>query len=316
MKKIILITLILCLCLSLAACGGTAEETPAQEEQTAAETVPQTEKTDVVSYTNGGLILNVPAEYDGLVQVTTPEAAEDGTLFSVSELASLEWGEKQHPGEDWGDGWLFGIGRIDEDALHEMLCYDMSGAIPFAEDGAGSYYVYYHPTDVRFVRESYDIDPDSADWQQWGALNEWAWTMQDTFAADNGLTLCSFTNTAADMCLAQVAYMDEPYTLTALDYGTLTAENVDVSVYPDRLLDGVTFEMVESSRRPDGEYIILELPQTGERLEFFLAEGNYVRENYDGEETLYQAFYSDSDTDTAMVARAWYDALAEAAGMI
>ena len=316
MKKQILITLTLCLCLGLAACGGTGEEAAVQEEQTAAETGLRTEADGVVSYTNGGLTLNIPAEFDSLVQVTTPEGNEDGTLFSVSELASLEWGEKQHPGEDWGDGWLFGIGRIDEDAFHEMLCYDMSGAIPFAEDGNGSYYVFYHPTDVRFVRESYDIDSDSADWQQWSALNEWAWTVQDTFAADNGLTLCSFTNTAVDMCLAQVAYMDEPYTLTALDYGTLTDEDADVSAYPDRLLDGVTFEMVESGLRPDGEYIILELPQTGECLEFFLAEGNYVREVYDGEETLYQASYFDSETDTAMVAREWYDALAEAAGIL
>ena len=317
--KYLTLFLTIMMAVALAACGGTADTAPVQEEQTEAEPQEESgleaETADVVSYTNDGLILNIPAEYDSLVQVTTTDENGDGTCFSVSELASLEWGEKLHPGEDWGDGWLFGIGRIDEDALHEMLCYDMSGAIPFASDENGSYFVFYHPTDVRFVRESYDIDPDNPDWEQWGELNEWAWTMQDTFAADNSLTLCRFTNTSADMCLAQVAYMDEPYTLTALDYGTLTPDGLDVSFFPDMLLDGVTFEMVDNSQRPDGEYIILELPQTGEQLEFFLADGNYVREVYDGEETLYQASYSDGGTDTAMVARQWYDTLAEAAGM-
>lgn len=318
-KRILPLLLALLMIMALAACGGTEETAPVQEEPTDAE--PQEasgtpeEANDVVSYTNDGLILNVPAEYDSLVQVTTSDENRDSTLFSVSELASMEWGEKLHPGEDWGDGWLFGIGRIDEDALHEMLCYDMSGAIPFASDENGSYYVFYHPTDVRFVRESYDIDPNDPDWEQWGQLTEWAWTMQDTFAEDNGLTLRSFTNTAADMCLAQVAYMSEPYTLTALDYGTLSPDGLDASVYPDRLLDGVTFQMADNSQRPDGEYIILDLPQTGEQLEFFLADGNYVREVYDGEETLYQATYSNGSTDTAMVARQWYDTLAEAAGM-
>ena len=309
--KTLTLLLALLMTATLAACGGAEETAPVQEEAPGL----SAETNDTVSYSNGGLTLNIPAEYDSLVQVTTPDANEDGVLFSVSELASLEWGEKQHPGEDWGDGWLFGIGRIDENALHEMLCYDMSGAIPFASDDDGNYYVFNHPTDVRFVRESYDIDPDSADWQQWGELNDWAWTMQEAFTSDNGLTPCSFTNTDVDMCLAQVAYMDEPYILTGLDYGTLTPDGVDDTAYPDRMLDGVSFQMVESNQRPDGEYIILELPQTGERLDFFLADGNYVREVYDGEETLYQATYSNGSDGAviAAAARQWYDALAEAA---
>lgn len=303
------------LALTLAGCGGAGseepapEETPAAESQTAEETAGET-----VTYINGGATLSVPAEYDPLVIVETPEKDPDGTLFTVTELASREYGEKQHPGEDWGDGWLFSIGRVDENALHEIECYDMSGVYPFAVAGDGSCYVFYSPTDVRFVRESYDIDSESEDWAQWTALNEWAWTVQEGFMADNeGLTPYSRTNTAVDIVLSQLAYTDnEPYTLTYLSFGTLEPGGVDKTPYLSRLLEGVTFEMVDSSETPDGEYVVLELPQSGEQLDFFLSDGNYVREVYDGNEALYRATYSDGVTEAAQIVSDWYEALAEA----
>ena len=311
--KTIPLLLALLLGLALAACGGTGETggSGAPEEESASELSGGT----VTYAAEGGLILTVPAEYDQLVRVTVPEDSQDGTLFTVSELASLQWGEKLHPGEDWGDGWLFGIGQVGEQTLHEMLCYDMSGAIPFATDGDGTYYVFYHPTDVRLVRESYDVDPDSPDFKQWSDLNQWAWTMQETFTMDNGLTYCTLTNTSVDMTLAQVAYMDEPYTLTALDYGALSSDQVDRMTYLEPLMEEVSFQMAESAQQPDGEYISLELPQEGERLDFFLTDGNLVREVYDGEETFYRATYAQSDTEAAQVVRDWYHALAEAEGM-
>ena len=295
--------------LALAACGGTVDA-PVQTD-----TPPAEEAADVVTYQNSGLALSVPAEYDGLLEVLTPENSEDGTLFTVSELASLEYGQKLHPGEDWGDGWLFGIRRIDVDTLHEMLCYDMSGAVPFAEDENGSYYVFCHPTDVRLVRESYDIDPDSEDMKQWAALNEWAWEIQGPFAVENGLTLCSFTNTSVDMVLNQLAYLgEEPYTLGGAAFGALESGGVDKAPYLDRLLDGVSFTMTDSEDIPDGEFIVLDLPQAGEELDFFLADdGNLVREIYDGEVTLYRASYEDGQTSAAQVMNDWYEALADAA---
>ena len=310
MKKTVLtLTLALAAALGLAACGGTADA-PSSEN-----TPPAEEAADVVTYDNNGLTLSVPAGYDGLVEVKTPEGSEDGTLFTVSEKASLEAGEKLHPGEDWGDGWLFGIGRIDKDSLHEMLCYDMSGAVPFASDDNGSYYVFYHPTDVRFVRESYDIDPDSEDWKQWAALNQWAWKIQGPFASENGLTLEGFTNTSVDMALNQLAYLgQEPYTLGGAAYGTLESGGAEKGPYLDQLLEGVTFTMTESEEVPDGEYIILDLPQAGEELDFFLADdGNLVREIYDGEVTLYRASYQDGQTSAAEIMSDWYEALADAA---
>lgn len=305
------LTLILALAavLSLSACGGMSDAQAPQEKAI------NQGATDAVAYDNNGVTLSVPAEYDVLVEVKTPESSKDGTLFTVSEKASLEAGEKLHPGEDWGDGWLFGIQRIDEDALHEMLCYDMSGAIPFASDESGSYFVFCHPTDVRFVRESYDIDPESEDFKQWSALNEWAWEIQGPFAAENGLSLCGFTNTSVDMLLNQLAYLgEEPYTLGGAAYGALESDGLDKAPYLDQLLDGVSFTMTDSEQIPDGEYIILDLPQAGEELDFFLADdGNLIREIYDGEVTLYHASYEDGRTSAAQVMNTWYEALADAA---
>ena len=297
--------------LTLSACGGTSDAPAPEETRSAGEAV------DLVTYENDGLTLSVPTEYDGLLEVKTPEDSQEGTLFSVSELASLEAGQKLHPGEDWGDGWLFGIQRIDEDALHEMLCYDMSGAVPFAGDESGNYYVFCHPTDVRFVRESYDIDPESEDFRQWSALNEWAWEIQGPFASENGLMLCSFSNTSVDMVLNQLAYLgEEPYTLGGAAYGTLEPGRVDKDPYLDQLLDGVSFTMADSEEVPDGEYIILDLPQAGEELDFFLADdGNLVRELYDGEVTLYRATYEDGQTSAAQVMNEWYEALADTAAV-
>ena len=309
MKKngFVLVVALACV-LALSACGGTSDA-PAPEE-----TRSTVEAADVVTYENDGLMLSVPAEYDGLLKVDTPEDSEDGTLFSVSELASLKAGQKLYPGEDWGAGRLFDIGMVDEDTLHEMLCYDMSGAVPFARDESGDIYVFYHPTDVRFVRENY-VAPDSEDMKQWSALNEWAWEIQGPFASENGLMLCSFSNTSVDMVLNQLAYLgEEPYTLGGAAYGTLEPGRVDKDPYLDQLLDGVSFTMADSEEVPDGEYIVLDLPQAGEELDFFLADdGNLVRELYDGEVTLYRATYEDGQTSAAQVMNEWYEALADTA---
>ena len=110
-------------------------------------------------------------------------------------------------GTDEGAGWLFSVNRISADAFHEAVCYDMSGEEVFARDGDGNYYMYCHPTDVRFVRESYeDIDEDMA---QWTMLNQWAAAVPDNFLLENpGLTPEKHGNTDLDMYLARAAYLD------------------------------------------------------------------------------------------------------------
>ena len=106
-------------------------------------------------YTNGDRKLLIPLEYNELLRTETPENDENGILFTVSELASIEAAKAQNTEFD-GAGWLFSIGMISEIQLYDMLCNDMSGADVFARGSDGIYYVYYHPTDVRMVRENYD----------------------------------------------------------------------------------------------------------------------------------------------------------------
>ena len=295
------------LAFALCACGGTGSG----KEVGNAAGAPSEETT---IYTNGGMILSVPVEYDELLVVETQKESEDGTLFTVSEKESVQWGERQHPGEDWGDGWLFGIRKIGEKELHEMLCYDMPGEVPFAKDGKENYYVFSHPTDVRLVRESYDFDSESEDVKQWTALNEWAWKVPKSVLTDNaGLTSYTVTNTPVDVCLYRLAYLeDEFYMIGTPQYGSLSPNGVNKMPYVKKLLDGVTYKLVDSSETPDGEFVVLHLPDSGERLDFFFADGNYVREIHDEVETLYRASYSNKDFSAAQVMQDWYDALAKA----
>ena len=70
-------------------------------------------------------------------------------------------------------------------------------------------------------------------------------------------------------------------------------------------------EPVDLSEAPDGEYVVLSLPDEDLRFDFFLSEGkeNLIREVHGDEEiALYQASFAD-DTRAAAVMRDWYDAL-------
>ena len=92
---------------------------------------------------NDGLRLRVPLVYDKLL-VASPGEAHKGQLFSLTEKASLDAGLKENAAYT-GMGWLFGIGRVTEAELHEMLCGDMSGRELFAKDGVEleKYKVYF-----------------------------------------------------------------------------------------------------------------------------------------------------------------------------
>ena len=84
---------------------------------------------------------------------------------------------------------LFLVAFVNVDLFANVIKQDYNVVeVFFAEGADGSHYVYYHPTDVRFVRENYDnIEEQMKDWTM---LNEWAWgEVRDTFVADNaGLT--------------------------------------------------------------------------------------------------------------------------------
>ena len=265
---------------------------------------------------NDGYRLNVPKNISELLQIATPEQAEDGTLFSVSEQASIDAAKAKGYEEDSGMGWLFSILRVSEEEAHRRLCGDMSGAQIFATDAEKNYYLFCTPTDVRYDRET--IEQMVADQDQWTALNEWAWTVPESFASDNGLTPVRYGNTLVDIYLNRAAYMDGVnYTLSTTAFGPLTpVESVDAKAYLGKLLDGLKVEYVETEA-PSGEYVVLDFPDDGERFDFFGADGSLVRRVMDGVPgELYRLTCADGETNAHDLMEEWYFALAAAHGLI
>ena len=265
-------------------------------------------------YENDGVKLLIPLEYDDLLITEMPQAEGEGKLFSVSEKASVE--AAKAAGMDYdGAGWLFGIERIDEAALQDLLCYtDLSGTEVFAKDAEGRYYVYCHPTDVRYVRAS--SEAMAADQEIWTALNEWAWTtVRETFLRENpDLSPETRGSTALDLSLARIAYMPGMrYSLSTTEFGPLepTAGVFDAAPYLEKLMTNVRYELSDLAETPDGEYVVLSLPDEELRFDFFLAEGkeNFIREvRGDQEIALYRAVFDD-DSKASAVLQDWYDAL-------
>ena len=314
MKRIALCLLCAVLVLSaiLSGCAKQAEtpaqEAPAQEApaQTPAQDEPEAENAPAVSpvteedaagmpdifsepagsgsiYVSDGLKLAVPDEYSGLVQVAmgTPLFGSDN-LFSVRETASTEAAEKAHPGEDWGEGALFGIGRMTEDEVHELMCTYLNNERVFARDAENNYYVIFRPSDVRFYRENMENLQDSPDVEQWTRLNEWAAGVTDSFIELNGLEAWNYRGTSTELMLSHIAYKNDLFfMLNSLDYGELYPEKPEPSAgFAAQLLENVDFEYCgDEVEAPDGEYFVIDFPNDGTRLDIFKG-GDYIREDY------------------------------------
>ena len=267
-----------------------------------------------ILYENDGMKLMVPLEFDALVETALPEADPSGMLFSVSEIASMEAAKKLGYDSD-GAGWLFGIGRVDEAKKQEMLCYDMSGAEIFAHDDAGSTYVLYHPTDVRYVRE--DNEAMARDQELWSLLTEWAGSkVCESFVQENGLTAEKHSNTSLDISLARIAYMpgvDYALGMTEAEPVVPAAGSFDAAPYLDKLMHGVQFEYTDGAAVPNSEYVTLTLPAEEVRYDFFLAADNQnlIRETRADYETFYRAVFEDGTATAAGVMQEWYQAVSE-----
>lgn len=261
-------------------------------------------------YENDGMHLSIQPKYNDLVTVTTPEKDKNGVLISVSETASVEAGDFE------GAGWLFDIGRVSGKKLHEMLCRDMSGVDVFAKDESGNYYVYYHPTDVRFARANMDGvgDDDNADWKQWAMLCEWAESVKDRFADQNGLEYANFGNSEVDMYVARAAWESGVnFTLSTTEFGPVSGVGTDGTPYAEFLLQGGFWEVEDEA--PDGEYVVLNFPDEKVRVDFFFAPGAYARIVSGDRETIYQAVWWDDNISYAEAMQGWYYAAAERAGV-
>ncbi|MBE7008122.1 MAG: hypothetical protein E7422_03105 [Ruminococcaceae bacterium] len=262
---------------------------------------------------NNGFRLVIPLEYNELLNVTPgTDGDENGVLFAVAEKASVEAAENQGLDGD-GYGELFAIGRISTDELNKRRCYDMSWQEVFAEDADGNCYMFYHPTDVRFYRET--TEQMTADQEQWTMLNGWAWEKAcASFIAENsGLTALSYGNSPLDMYLARAAYQHGThYTLGTPEFGEVEpGDGESTRTYVERLTRNATLTLADDSETPDGEYVALSFPDEDHRFDFFLAPGgeNYVRDTWDGGESqqLFKAVYADGTTKASEIVMEWYE---------
>ena len=326
------------LVLSLAACGnsgsaGTQESKPETEAGTEAEgsgeaasvdtgaqDETQQEQTQVtaeaVTYENAGKKITVPAELADKISVSTPEKSEDSVLFEAYETASVE-ADKALGNEGMGGGWLFSVCTRTEEEVHRILCSDASGEEVIGYDADGVYYVFYHPTDVRYVRESTEqMEKDQGDWEK---ACEWANSVRDSFAADNeGITAFSWGNTVVESYLARTCYDENAkYTVSTLEFGPLEPNGVDAEKYFKLLTTDAVYERVDETA-PDGEYAVLTFPDDDIRFDFFFAEGgeNYIRQVWNNEENeeLYKVTFTDSGKKASAIMQDWYNEIAAAAG--
>lgn len=264
-----------------------------------------------VTYARDGLDLIIPSEYEDLLLIsTTPK--QDDRLFSVSEKASVQAGKSVMENYD-GMGWLFDIGRVNRTKLENMLCYDMSGVEVFAKDSQDSYYVLYHPTDVRYMRENNEAMVRDA-WQ-WEMLTNWSYKeVCPDFILDNaGLKPIKYDNSVVGILLAQTAYRpDGFYSISSTKYRPVERGSFNSASYVERLICNAQYNRVEMEGTLDGDYITLNFPNEGVSLNFFL---NDKKENLvqvvhsDGRADLYKGQFDDTTILTSELMEAWLAAI-------
>ena len=276
------------------------------EEAAAPAATAKAEAGPVHFYESQGLKLKVPEAYDKLLLTeTTPD--QQGRFFAVTEKASVEAAQKEG-GEATGAGWIFSLGRLTEKELHEKLCGDMSGAELVAKDAEGGYYIYYHPTDVRYVRESNEAMV--RDQSQWTKLNAWGWDYaHGDFIKDNDLTPVTADNSNIGIYLANFIYgTPEAYTLAKDGEMPMLADGFSPLPYGEKLIYGATYRSARDTQMLKFKYYTLVLPREKVRLDFFTGKdgNNYVQEVHEGwANYLYRATYEDKDMKAVNVLAQW-----------
>jgi hypothetical protein len=170
---------------------------------------------------------------------------------------------------------------------------------------------------VRFERAT--VEEMQRDSEQWSMLCQWADGMKDAFLNANGLDNESYGNSELDMYIARAAWdKDSKATISYLEpYGEVSLAGVDGTAYADFLLHAYYWEDDDGQlTAPDGEYMVLNLPEEGVRIDFFFGDPTVARLTRDGTERLYQAmwWYDNSISYTEAV-HGWYYAAAEKAGL-
>ena len=322
------------LVLSMAACGtsgnsGTAKSddtAPAEaatqegaEETTPADEGAQQEAAakEAVVFENAGMKITLPAELADKISVETPEKDEDGAIFKAFETASVE-ADKAMGHENEGGGWLFAICTRTEEAVHEIMTGDSSGEDIIGHDENGVYYVYYHPTDVRYVRET--PEQMEKDQDQWTAAVEWANSVYDSFAQDNpGITKVTWGGTEVESCLARTCYQkDAKYEMGVSEDDMKAVSGTDAEKYFKLLTTDAKYERVDNMKAPEGEYVILSFPEDDVRFYFYTGEenANYIRHVWyeDQDEEFFKVTFADSSKNAGEIMQQWYAEVQKSAG--
>lgn len=267
-----------------------------------------------------GIKFEIPEDIRDLVTVQEDGLKED-EIVAVYETASVEAAEAM--GKEFaGAGWLFTICKVPEEKMKELRCGGMDGMIVFAED-EDIYYVYNHPTDVRYLRA--DNEEMEKDQDVWTSVNEWASGEVCPRILENNPKLDAewYTNTDLDMHLAQAAYRPgTKYELRSLEYGAdaLDPSSLKEDDFIEDLAEDYTYEIQDDVKAPDGEYCVLAFDEDGEevRFDFFTAQGSrdLIREvrtiGGEEQETFYRAIVKDADEDdtTTDIVEEWCAAIA------
>ncbi len=263
-----------------------------------------------------GVKFEIPADIKDLVIVET-ENLDENELVKVSEKASVEAAKAN--GEDTdGAGWLFSIGTVPEADMIDARCNGACDGQDFFAEDDDIYYVYYHPTDVRYVRETTDqMKEDEADWSK---VNAWAFdNVRNEIVKNNPkLDAKHYSYTELDSYLCQMDNgRDIDYEIHSLEYPDLDVSKFDDNdEYIDELTDDVTFNVIEEPKNPDGECIVLEFPENNVRYEFLLnSDGqNTIREvittGDDEQIYYYEATFEDPEDTSTGIMEKWVKAIA------
>ena len=280
------------------------------EEAAAPAVAAETEAGQGRLYESQGLKLRIPEAYAELLVVENIPGQE-GRLFAVSEKASMEADQKAG-GTGSGAGWIFSVHRVTEEKLHEILCGNMFGDSLIAKDAEGGYYIYSHPTDVRYVRES--NEEMVRDQAQWTKLNAWSWDyVHGGFIQDNDLTPVTADNSNIGIYLANFIYgPTEAYTLSKNGEAPVMADGFSPLPYVEKLLYGASYRSARDTPMRKFKYFSLVLPRETVRLDFFTGKDgeNYVQEVHEGwTNYLYHASYQDKDLKAYNVMAKWLEDL-------
>lgn len=219
------------------------------------------------------LVLYIPEDIFPLIKIETSN--DKNKIFSVFELGSIK-AAKQTGQNNGGAGWIFGVSKVSEDSLHKILQNDASGIELFAcKDN--DYYLYNHPTDVRYLRENNEaMHRDQAVWTK---VNEWGFNeVRQKFIEDNNLRPITADNSDIGITLAKVMYdKNSNAYLTSFAAGKFKIDAREAEKYLKDLLYDAKFTMTDE-KEPDGEYIVLDLLREKTTLRFYYASDkkNYV----------------------------------------